>query len=63
MCGHSQLQGSRRITDIKFTGLTFSPGTYMLVYDVTFPLVIERNVFDKQVAELLIFVADQYFDR
>ena len=63
MCGHSFLQVSSRITDINFTGLTISHGTYILVYDMTYPWIIERIVFDKKVAELPIFSAGEYFDR
>ena len=55
MCGHSQLQDSRRIADIKFTGLTLSLGKYLLVYDVTFPWVIGRIDFDKKVDEFCNF--------
>ena len=63
MIGHSLLHCSRRIAVIKFTGLTLSLRTYILVYDVTFPWAIGRVVFDKKVDELPIFVVDVYFDR
>ena len=58
--GHSLFQGCHRIADIKFTGLSPSLGTCIPVYDVIFPWIIERIIFDKKVAELPIFVVDEY---
>ena len=63
MCSHLLFQGSCRIANIKFTGLTLSLGTYILVYDVTLLWVLDWIVFDKNFAELPIFVVNEYFDR
>ena len=63
ICSHSLFQGSRRIADIKFTGLTIGPGTYILVYEVTFTWIIELIIFHEKIAELTTFVINEYFDR
>ena len=59
---HFLFQGSRRKANVKLTDLTLSLATCILLYDVTFPCIIERIVFDEKVAELPIFVVDEYFD-